>query len=118
MLYSTTITINSIEYTLRIGLLQLIMAKRMYKINIMVSGEISDIENIIKLLHVCLKYYDGIPQDFDDFVEWLDNSDASIGHIAKQVTEAVNLGLHKKAVDKDKLNAIDAEIIEDEAKNL
>jgi hypothetical protein len=118
MLYSTKIKINGIEYILKIGLVQLIVIKKQYKINVMLQEDLSDLENILKLLHVSLSNYDDIPANFNKFVEWLDKSDASFEYIAKKVTEAVELGLHKKI--KDKSNNVDEKTknVDEETKNL
>ena len=92
MLYSTDFTINNKTYKVKIGVGELIQAEK-HGINIMDEVSMSNIENIFRLLYIALKKPD--KKSFEDFVEWIDDSDVTIEYVGETIGKAINAGLNK-----------------------
>jgi hypothetical protein len=96
MLYSVPLKIKDKEYTLKIGMKQVIA---MQKAGIDFYAEDRDAETTFKVLHMCIKDVD---VTLDELIELFDESDMNMEELNEVFYNAVQLGINKGKEPKKK----------------
>lgn len=99
MLFSTNLTIGGQEFTIKLGMKELITIKNK-GINISKEEHMSDIENILSIFHTGIQMKAN-KISFGDLIDLIDNSDITFEAIAECVKEALSLGLSKKSIKEE-----------------
>lgn len=98
MLYSTNIKINDVEYIVKLGMKELIkLEDEGIKLQDFANGEIS-FKNIMKIMFYAIKTE---IKSFDEFLDFIDNSDTSVNDLSKVLEIAIDKGINKGKSEKN-----------------